>query len=200
MERESFIFYRSFYEAIYDLKDDIKLEVFTAITEYALYGKVPEDLKPVARGLFTLIRPNLDVNIARYESGKRGGRKPKNMPVSPESSKTPSAKPVTPQPPYTATIEEEVTEMKRSQQWKDSVCIRYSITPEQIDFYLGDFALKCHKQHTSFQDAKSNFCYWLQNQLQKLKDQDKKEQKKKSQPAPAPDDYSYSGGFGGQDQ
>ncbi len=36
MERESFIFYRSFYEAIRDLPDAIRLEVFTAITEYAL--------------------------------------------------------------------------------------------------------------------------------------------------------------------
>ena len=50
-KRDSFIFYRSFYEAIHELKDDIKLEVFTAITEYALYGKVPEDLKPVAKGM-----------------------------------------------------------------------------------------------------------------------------------------------------
>lgn len=73
-KRDSFIFYRSFYEAIHELKDDIKLEVFTAITEYALYGKVPEDLKPVAKGMFTLIKPNLDVNTARYENGKKGGK------------------------------------------------------------------------------------------------------------------------------
>lgn len=71
MERESFIFYRSFYEAIKDLPKDIKLEVFTAIVEYALYGRLPEDLKPFARGMFTLIKPNIDVNIVRFENGKK---------------------------------------------------------------------------------------------------------------------------------
>ncbi len=56
MERESFIFYRSFYEAIRELPDNIRLEVFTAITEYALYGKQPENLKPFARGMFIVIK------------------------------------------------------------------------------------------------------------------------------------------------
>ncbi|MDE7159983.1 MAG: hypothetical protein K2O24_03970, partial [Muribaculaceae bacterium] len=78
--RDSYIFYRSFYEAIHELKDDIKLEVFTAITEYALYGKLPEDLKPVTKGMFALIKPNLDTNNARYENGKKGGRKPRKAP------------------------------------------------------------------------------------------------------------------------
>ena len=77
MERDSFIFYKSFYEAIRDLPRDIRLEVYTAIMEYALYGRQPEELKPFAKGIFTLIKPNIDVNTARFENGKKGGRKPR---------------------------------------------------------------------------------------------------------------------------
>ena len=190
MERESFIFYKSFYEAIHELKDDIKLEVFTAITEYALYGKVPEDLKPVARGLFILIRPNLDANITRYENGKKGGRKPKKAVASPAPAPAPSV----PQQ-YISNVEEEVAEMKRSTQWKESVCIRYNIDPEKVDLYLSDFALKCNKQHNSMQDARSHFCYWLQEQMQKPT-----QYKSKPTPANNSNTYEYKGGFGGKDQ
>lgn len=72
--RDSFIFYRSFYEAIKDLPRDVQGEVLTAIIEYGLNGATTEDLKPIARGLFSLIKPILDSNNKRYENGCRGGR------------------------------------------------------------------------------------------------------------------------------
>lgn len=76
--RNSFIFYRSFYEAIKDLPRDIQGEIYTAIMEYGLNGNETENLKPVARSIFTLIKPNLQANIARYENGKKGGRPKKD--------------------------------------------------------------------------------------------------------------------------
>lgn len=82
MERDSFIFYRSFYEAIRDLPRDIRLEVLTAIMEYALYGRQPDALKPFARSIFTLIKPNIDANLSRYTNGKKGGR-PRQNPEPP---------------------------------------------------------------------------------------------------------------------
>lgn len=90
---------------------------------------------------------------------------------------------------YSSSIDEEVAEMKKSAQWKESVCIRYQLTNEQVDNYLADFALKCDKQHTSMQDARSHFCYWLQKQK-------KDESQTKS---PADNDYEFNGGFGGVD-
>ncbi len=72
--RESIIFYRSFYEAIKDLKTDIQGEIYTAIMEYGLYGKETENLGPIARSIFTLVKPQIDKNIKRYENGCRGGR------------------------------------------------------------------------------------------------------------------------------
>ena len=75
MKRDNFIFYRSFYEAIKDLPRDIQGEVYTAIMEYSLNGITTEHQKPVARSIFTLIKPVLDANNQRYENGRKGGRK-----------------------------------------------------------------------------------------------------------------------------
>lgn len=72
--RDSFIFYRSFYEAFKELPIDVQGEVFTAICEYSLNGITTENLNPIARGMFTLIKPQLDANIQRYKNGAKGGR------------------------------------------------------------------------------------------------------------------------------
>ncbi len=74
-QRKSFIFYRSFYEAIKDLPRDIQGEVYTAIMEYGLNGITTENLKPVARSIFTLIKPQLDANEAKRSNGSKGGKK-----------------------------------------------------------------------------------------------------------------------------
>lgn len=72
--RDSFIFYRSFYDAIKELPRDVQGEIYTAIMEYSLYGKETENLKPIARSIFTLMKPQIDVNNRRFENGKKGGR------------------------------------------------------------------------------------------------------------------------------
>lgn len=72
--RESFVFYRSFYDAIKELPRDVQGEIYTAIMEYSLYGKETENLKPIARSVFTLMKPQIDVNNKRFENGKKGGR------------------------------------------------------------------------------------------------------------------------------
>ncbi len=72
--RDSFIFYRSFYEAIKDLPRDVQGEIYTAIMEYSLYGNKTDGLKPIAHSIFTLMKPQIDVNNKRFENGKKGGR------------------------------------------------------------------------------------------------------------------------------
>ena len=72
--RDSFVFYRSFYDAIKDLPRDVQGEIYTAIMEYSLYGKETENLKPIARSVFTLMKPQIDVNNKSFENGKKGGR------------------------------------------------------------------------------------------------------------------------------
>lgn len=77
MQRDSFIFYRSFYEAIRELPRDIQGEVLTAIIEYGLDGVTTDNLKPIARAIVALIKPQIDANNRRFDNGKKGGRPPK---------------------------------------------------------------------------------------------------------------------------
>ncbi len=190
-KRDSFIFYRSFYEAIHELKDDIKLEVFTAITEYALYGKVPEELKPVAKGMFTLIKPNLDVNTARYENGKKGGRNPKKV-VAPPAPEKPVG--VSPSSPEYSSFEEEVAQIKTDQMWWEPVCMQFHIDKAELDSRLDAFVTHCkverdNELHPSLKDAKRHFTSWMRKAYPTT-DRKSNEQSK-------PDDYTYKGGFGG---
>jgi hypothetical protein len=72
--KESFIFYRSFYEAIKDLDDKKRLKMFDSITKMALENEEIDNLKGICKQLFILIKPQITANNKRYEDGKKGGR------------------------------------------------------------------------------------------------------------------------------
>lgn len=74
MERKSFIFYKSFYDAAKELPPDLRGEVLTGIIEYGLSGELPQTDSPIVRGMLALIRPMIDANNMHYVNGKRGGR------------------------------------------------------------------------------------------------------------------------------
>lgn len=191
--RDSFIFYRSFYEAIKGLPDNIRLEVFTAITEYALYGKQPEKLKPFARGMFTLIKPNLDTNTARYENGKKGGRKPKKA-VAPPTAAPETPVIVPPSTPEYSSFEDEVEQIKKDQMWWEPVCMQFQIDKSELDNRLDAFVTHCkverdNELHPSLKDAKRHFTSWMRKAYASTE--------KKSNEQSKPDDYTYKGGFGG---
>ena len=69
--RESMVFYRSFWEAIKELDQETQLKVYDAIFEYALNLNEIQ-LEGVAKTVFTLIKPQLDANLQRYQNGKKG--------------------------------------------------------------------------------------------------------------------------------
>lgn len=76
--RDSFVFYRSFAEAIRKLKsDDERLTIYEAIIDYAL-DDIEPDVDNVPDMAFTLIKPQIDANNRKYANGKKGGR-PKNQ-------------------------------------------------------------------------------------------------------------------------
>mgnify|MGYP005769721965 FL=1 len=76
-KRDSFIFYRSFFESIEDLAPEDQLAIYKAICAYALNGTLPQ-LKGSSCAIFKLIRPILDANFARFQNGKKGGRPKKD--------------------------------------------------------------------------------------------------------------------------
>lgn len=66
--RDSFIFYRSFFEATKTLTTEQAADLYYAICSYALDRKELE-LEPVQKALFSLIKPQLDANHKRWENG-----------------------------------------------------------------------------------------------------------------------------------
>ena len=69
---DSFVFYKSFYEAALELDASDRLEFFDALTQYAITGKEPDIESPVARAIFKMARPQIDANEKRREDGKKG--------------------------------------------------------------------------------------------------------------------------------
>lgn len=81
MGRESFVLYKSFYEAIGGLEDNVRLELYEAIMRYGFDDIEPKGMGAVSSSIFLLIKPNIDSAVKRYEArvsnGKKGGRKKK---------------------------------------------------------------------------------------------------------------------------
>ncbi len=71
-KRDSFVFYRSFFEAIELLDNQQSLNLIKAIGEYALNGQEIE-LEGVEKIVWTTIKPQLEANRKKYENGKKGG-------------------------------------------------------------------------------------------------------------------------------
>lgn len=75
--RDSFIFYRTFYNCIKELEMKKAHALFMAILEYVFEQKEPE-LTGIEAGVFSVFRIQIDANNKKYENGKKGGR-PKNQ-------------------------------------------------------------------------------------------------------------------------
>ena len=81
MKRETFLFYADWLNVIRDLPSEVQLEIYQAITEYAINGNLIE-LKPLAKVAFGCVKQTIDRDTQKYisisekrsEAGKRGGR------------------------------------------------------------------------------------------------------------------------------
>ena len=71
---DSYVMYRSFSKALKALPKDDRLAVREAVDEYALDEIEPVGLGEIPQGFFELMRPLIDANRKRQESGQRGGR------------------------------------------------------------------------------------------------------------------------------
>lgn len=69
-EKDSFVFYSSFYEALQDLKDKDRLKMYDAICDLALNNKETK-MTGLTKTIFTLIKPQILANTKRYENGKK---------------------------------------------------------------------------------------------------------------------------------
>ena len=69
--RDSFVFYRSFFEALQDVPIEERAYIYDAICAYSLNDIEPK-LTGMQLAIFKLIRPNIDSNKRKYENGKKG--------------------------------------------------------------------------------------------------------------------------------
>lgn len=85
MEKESFVFRKEWRDALGGLPAEVRLEVYDAIVEYGLSGRL-SDLKPMARLAFNFVKGYMDgdvereehrrrISLARSEAGKKGLQK-----------------------------------------------------------------------------------------------------------------------------
>jgi len=73
MTKDTFIYYRSFWDAIQTRPDNERLALYDAILLYAFEGKQSE-LHEVESAIFTLIKPQIDANHRKWQNGFKGGR------------------------------------------------------------------------------------------------------------------------------
>ena len=71
MARDSFVFYRSFYDAVQQVPKKYRSEVYDAVFAYVFEAR-EITLSGVPGALWSLIKPQLDANNVRYENGKLG--------------------------------------------------------------------------------------------------------------------------------
>lgn len=78
MERNGFVFYRSFYEALCALDPEIRLACYDALMNYGLNGVEPE-VEGVIKAIFLSFKPQIDANNRRYANGCKGGKPKSNQ-------------------------------------------------------------------------------------------------------------------------
>lgn len=201
MARDSFVFYRSFFEAISLMPSEVQAEVYPAVVEYALNGKEPKGLSDIAKGVFILVKPNIDASITRYENGRKcaqygklGGRPPKKDKPTP-SAKT-KDKSLTPPSGYTLTLQQEIERMKADRTWNEPVCMQFHINADDFNKRLDAFLNHCQceyegKPHKDINDAKRHFVSWSRKAYTPVERDGDAEL--------PPPSYEFNGGFGGQD-
>jgi hypothetical protein len=198
MARDSFVFYRSFFEAISLMPPEVQAEVYPALVEYALNGKEPKGLSDIAQGVFILVKPNIDASITRIENGKKFGKlggRPTKKGNTASSAKLKADIP-TPPTTYTLTLQQEIEQMKTDHTWNEPVCMQFHISADELAKRLDKFHNHCKcendgKAHSNINDAKRHFCSWMRKAYTQVEHDSDTEL--------PPPSYEFNGGFGGQD-
>ena len=90
MNKESCVFYKSFYDAIKNVPKESQLELYNAVFEYSFNDTIPDFTDGIAKAMFILMKPNIDSANARYrasvENGKKGGRPNKKTQQKPSEN------------------------------------------------------------------------------------------------------------------
>lgn len=91
MANQSFVFYKSFADALLDMDPEECKACIASLCRYAFEGE-EEAETPMAKVFLTLVKPQIDANIQRREAGRSGGTAKASKAVAKSSDATKSAK------------------------------------------------------------------------------------------------------------
>ena len=74
MQRETCVFYASWFEAIETMPEAAQSEAYRAVLTYALRGVETAKQGAMTKLIMAMVRPVIDANNKRYENGCKGGR------------------------------------------------------------------------------------------------------------------------------
>ena len=81
--RNSFVFYKSWVDALNTLPEEYQFEGYKAVAYYGVNGRFPRKVSAVVKSLLVSVSVGMDRSIARYnacvENGKKGGRPKKEL-------------------------------------------------------------------------------------------------------------------------
>ena len=97
MANQSFVFYKSFADALLDMDPEECKACIASLCRYAFDGE-EEAETPMAKVFLTLAKPQIDANIQRREAGRSGGTAKASKAVAKSSDATKSAKQIVASP------------------------------------------------------------------------------------------------------
>ena len=187
--RDSFVFYRSFFEALQDVPIEERACIYDAICAYSLNDIEPK-LTGMQLAIFKLIRPNIDSNKRKYENGKKGASfgKKGGRPKKDNPSQTPTKPQDNPSQTRNVDVDDNVDddvdanntlskeesvreEANKSFNSQSIVCMQstlgvsfISMLPDQLDKFIAYIvSIGEERSISNISDAKRRFTYWWQN-------------------------------------
>lgn len=97
MANQSFVFYKSFADALMDMDPEECKACIASLCRYAFEGE-EEAETPMAKVFLTLVKPQIDANIQRREAGRSGGTAKASKAAAKSSDATKSAKQIVANP------------------------------------------------------------------------------------------------------
>lgn len=97
MANQSFVFYKSFADALLDMDPEECKACIASLCRYAFDGE-EEAETPMAKVFLTLVKPQIDANIQRREAGRSGGTAKASKAVAKSSDATKSVKQIVANP------------------------------------------------------------------------------------------------------
>lgn len=163
--KHGFVFYRSWYEAIEELPDEIMLELFKAITFYGLNQEEPAEITPIARSYWKLIKPIIEANNKRYDNGKKAKQKQNGSKTEANDKQDGSVR-------IKELKNERIEELKNYRIEEDEAAVelfavQMKTTKEEIVrlmLYFENYLKSIDKQHPNVTEYKRHFSNWVRHQ------------------------------------